>query len=75
MNRRPAMRDLIRSPLQFVRPMTEQEWAAVKLRAKNREIQRERRRRARKPSLVVAVSRRRLELLRVAQAADSSGVF
>ena len=69
------MRDLIRSPLQFVRPMTEQEWTAVKLRAKNREIQRERRRRAKKPAPVAAISRRRLELIRVAQAADSSGVF
>ena len=70
------MRDLIRSPLQFVRPMTELEWAEMRVRATNREIRRERRRRQRQNSAPVAtVASRRLESLRLAQAADSSGVF
>jgi hypothetical protein len=70
------MRDLIRSPLQFVRPMTEQEWAALKLRATNRELRRDRRRRAKQQSAPVkTVASRRIELIRRAQAADSSGVF
>lgn len=70
------MRDLIRSPLQFVRPMTELEWAALKLRATNREQRRDRRRRANQQSAPVkTVASRRIELIRRAQAADSSGVF
>jgi hypothetical protein len=70
------MRDLIRSPLQFVRPMTEQEWAALKLRATNRELRRDRRRRAKQqPAPVKTVASRHIELIRRAQAADSSGVF
>jgi hypothetical protein len=70
------MRDLIRSPLQFVRPMTDQEWSEMKLRATNREIRRERRRRAQqKAAAVVTKLGKRLDLRRVTQAADSSGVF
>ena len=67
------MQDFIRSPLQFVRPMTEQEWQEMMLRATRREIHRERRRSARpKASLV---SNRHLDSRRLRQAADSSGVF
>ena len=69
------MKELIRSPLQFVRPMSEQEWEEMKLRAKNREIRRERRRRARQKLAPVVASSRRPDSLRAAQAADSSGVF
>lgn len=70
------MRDFIRSPLQFVRPMTEHEWRELMLRETNREIRRERRRRAQQKSApVAAISSRRLALIRVTQAADSSGVF
>jgi hypothetical protein len=36
----PAMKDLIRSPLQFVRSMTDDEWQELKLRAGHRERQR-----------------------------------
>lgn len=67
------MRDLIRSPLQCVRPMTEQEWEEMMLRAANREIRRKLRQRARRK--LTPVIKRRLELIRGAQAADSSGVF
>jgi hypothetical protein len=53
-SRRLAMRDLIRSPLQFVRLMTEQEWEAMRLRATAREVRRERRQRAKKEFARVA---------------------
>jgi len=69
------MKELIRSPLQFVRPMSEQEWEEMKLRAKNREIRRERRRRARQKLAPIVASSQRRDSLRAAQAADSSGVF
>jgi transcriptional accessory protein Tex/SPT6 len=65
------MRDLIRSPLQFVRPMTEQEWQAMMLRAAKRELRRKLRKRAQPKA--TPITKRRLELLRVAQAADTSG--
>lgn len=68
------MRDLIRSPLQSVRPMTAQEWEHMMLRAANRELHRKRRQRAKQKSVPAAV-KRRLELIRADQAADSSGVF
>lgn len=47
------MKDLIRSPLQFVRPMTTQEWQDLVLRAGHREEQRIKRRQphAQAPSL------------------------
>ena len=67
------MRDLIRSPLQFVRRMTKQEWEEMQLRAANRELRRQRRQHAQRK--LVPVSKRRLELLRGVQAADSSGAF
>jgi hypothetical protein len=38
------MKDLIRSPLQFVRPMTNEEWQDLVLRAGHREEQRIKRR-------------------------------
>ena len=41
------MNDLIRSPLQFVRPMTENEWQELVDRETRREIQRIKRRDAR----------------------------
>jgi hypothetical protein len=68
------MRDLIRSPLQFVRRMTKQEWEEMQLRAANRELRRRQRRQHAQRKLA-PVSKRRLELIRGAQAADSSGVF
>lgn len=40
----PAMKDLIRSPLQFVQPMTDTEWQELMLRAGHRERQRVKRR-------------------------------
>jgi hypothetical protein len=67
------MRDLIRSPLQSVRRMTEQEWDEIMLRAANREVRRKRRQGA-QPKLA-PISKRRIEMIRAAQAADSSGVF
>lgn len=69
------MKDFIRSPLQFIRPMTDQEWDQMLLRASKREARRKRRQRARPNALPVAVVQRRLALIRAAQAADSSGVF
>ena len=69
------MRDFIRSPLQFVRPMTEHEWDQMLLRASNREARRKRRQRARQSAGPGAITKRRLALIRAAQATDSSGVF
>lgn len=70
------MRDLIRSPLQFVRRMTEQEWDAMKARAAARDIRRKLRQRALRESVrVVTQPGRRLGVIRVTQPADSSGVF
>jgi hypothetical protein len=68
------MRDFIRSPLQFVRPMTDHEWDQMLLRASKREAHRKRRQRARQNAAPVAIAKRRLALIR-AQATDSSGVF
>jgi hypothetical protein len=67
------MRDLIRSPLQSVRRMTEQEWDEMMLRAANREVRRKRRQGAQRK--LAPISKRRIEMIRAAQAADSSGVF
>jgi hypothetical protein len=67
------MRDLIRSPLQSVRRMTQQEWDEMMLRAANREVRRKRRQGAQRK--LTPFSKRRLELIRGVQAADSSGVF
>ena len=67
------MRDLIRSPLQSVQRMTEQEWDEMMLRAANREVRRKRRQGAQRK--LAPVSKRRMEMIRAAQAADSSGVF
>jgi len=71
------MMDLIRSPLQLVVKMTEQEWEDMMLRATKRDIRRARRRQAaqQKAAPVASVSSRRLGAIRAAQAADSSGVF
>ena len=67
------MKDFIRSPLQFVRPMTKQEWQELMLRRTHRETQRERRRRAReKAKLIAPLASRRLKLIDLIQAADSS---
>lgn len=53
------MKDLIRSPLQFVRPMTENEWCDLVSREARREIQRtERRNTTRKARLLRTTSRR-----------------
>jgi hypothetical protein len=67
------MRDLIRSPLQSVRRMTEQEWDEMMLRAANREVRRKRKQGAQRK--LAPISKRRIEMIRAAQAADSSGVF
>jgi IS5 family transposase len=67
------MRDLIRSPLQSVRRMTEQEWDEMMLRAANREVRRKRRQGVQRK--LAPISKRRIEMIRAAQAADSSGVF
>lgn len=67
------MRDLIRSPLQSVQRMTEQEWDEMMLRAANREVRRKRRQGAQRK--LAPVSKRRMEMIRAAQTADSSGVF
>lgn len=74
------MRDLIRSPLQFVRPMTENEWSDLVLRGEQREVRRKiRRRKKQLAAPVETVSHRqlkeRLKLKSLRQAADSSGVF
>jgi hypothetical protein len=69
------MRDFIRSPLQFVRPMTAPEWDQMLLRASKREAHRKRKQRARQNAAPVAIAKRALALIRAAQATDSSGVF
>lgn len=71
------MMDLIRSPLQFVVKMTEQEWEDLMSRATRRDIRRAHRRRAaqQKATQVASVASRRLDRIRAAQPADSSGVF
>jgi hypothetical protein len=64
---RPAgadMKDLIRSPLQFVRPMTKQEWQELVLRAGHRERQRiKQRQRHTKPTTLELTNRRRGDAL------------
>ena len=69
------MRDFIRSPLQFVRPMTKQEWDHLMVRASNRESRRKGRQRGKQKAAPVTIGKRRLALIRAAQATDSSGVF
>jgi hypothetical protein len=70
------MRDLIRSPLQFVRLMTEDEWQNLVVRAEQRELRRKiRRRKKQLAAPVESTSRRRLKVKTLSQAADSSGVF
>jgi hypothetical protein len=70
------MRDLIRSPLQFVRRMTDKEWEAMMARAAAREVRRKRRQQARQQApAVVTPSSRRLNVIRAIQSVDSSGVF
>lgn len=69
------MRDLIRSPLQFVRPMTTEEWGQMLLQASKREARRKHRQRARQNAAPGAITKRHLALIRAAQATDSSGVF
>jgi hypothetical protein len=54
----PAMKDLLRSPLQFVRPMTDHEWQDLVLRASHRERQRVQRHQP-KPRLLDVTGRRR----------------
>jgi hypothetical protein len=57
------MKDLTRSPLEFVRPMTEEEWQELVLRASEREYQRAQRRLPkRRPSLLNAATRERVLL-------------
>jgi hypothetical protein len=53
--------------------MTEQEWDEMMLRAANREVRRKRRQGAQRK--LAPISKRRIEMIRAAQAADSSGVF
>lgn len=70
------MRELIRSPLQFVRRMTEQEWEAMMARATAREVRRKRRQRDKqKSAAVVSRPKRPLGVIRAPQPVDSSGVF
>jgi hypothetical protein len=71
------MKDLIRSPLQFVRPMTEQEWRELVLRETHREARRVRRQRARQQLKLVTppLVSGRLRSKGVSQVADPFGVF
>lgn len=66
------MKDLIRSPLQFVRPMTNDEWQELVLRADQSERQRIRRRqrRAKPKSLELTDARRNGEFTRPASSAS-----
>ena len=64
------MKDLIRSPLQFVRPMTNEEWQDLVLRAGHREEQRIKRRRSHaKANSAELGNGRRNELTRSASSA------
>ncbi len=64
------MKDLLRSPLQFVRPMTDHEWQDLVLRANRRERQRVQRHQP-KPRLLGVTGRRR-GLGRALKQTDSS---
>lgn len=58
------MKDLIRSPLQFVRPMTDDEWQDLVSRAGDREYQRLKRQQPkRKPAAMLTASNRQRVLL------------
>jgi len=54
------MKDLIRSPLQFVRPMTDEEWQTLVLRARHRERLRLKRRQAHGGPKRIELTERRL---------------
>lgn len=56
------MKDLIRSPLQFVRPMTDHEWQDLVLRAGHRERQQLKRRQPHRKPAQLEVTRRQAHL-------------
>lgn len=58
------MKDLIRSPLEFVRPMTDDEWQDLMSRASDREYQRRKRQQPKRKSAAMldASSRQRVLL-------------
>ena len=58
------MKDLILSPLQFVRPMTDHEWQDLVLRANHRERQRLKRRQPQRKLALLGVSSRRRHALK-----------
>lgn len=66
------MKDLIRSPLQFVRPMTDHEWQEFRSRASHRERQRIKRRQphAKTKPIEIATRRRGDDLTRSASTAS-----
>ena len=68
------MKDLIRSPLQTVHPMTDEEWQDLVLRASRREIQRAKRRRPQRKLVRLAQSLRRGCQERMLNQVDSSGL-
>jgi hypothetical protein len=55
----PAMKDLIRSPLQFVRRMTDDEWTELVTRAGHRERQRIKRRQPHSKAKLLELDTRR----------------
>jgi hypothetical protein len=66
------MKDLLRSPLQFVRPMTDHEWQELVLRANHRERQRLKRREPQRKLALLDVTGRRRDLARALKQLDAS---
>ena len=66
------MKDLLRSPLQFVRPMTDHEWQDLVLRANHREHQRVKRRQPKSKLALLNVTGRRSSVARALKQPESS---
>ncbi|MDY6946419.1 MAG: hypothetical protein SXG53_11920 [Pseudomonadota bacterium] len=66
------MKDLLRSPLQFVRPMTDSEWQDLVLRASHRERQRLKRRQPQRKLALLDVTGRRRGLPQALKQLDAS---
>jgi hypothetical protein len=66
------VKDLIRSPLQFVRPMTENEWCDLVSREARREIQRTKRRDIARKARLSRMTSRRVANRNSNQVVDSS---
>lgn len=69
------MKDLIRSPLQFVRPMSDNEWQELVARARHGERQRIKRRLPRRKLAAIDVAARQRGLERALRRPVSSASF